>query len=106
MDPFAITSLLGAASPEALTLFSTQALIAFVTLTILEIVLGIDNIIFISALSDNLPKAQQQRARTLGLSLAMILRIVLLLSIGWIMNLKTPVPYLGEWLMPLMGADA
>ncbi|NUM76841.1 TerC family protein, partial [candidate division KSB1 bacterium] len=58
-----------------------QAWIALVTLTALEIVLGIDNIIFISILAGKLPHEQQQRARTLGLALAMISRIVLLFSL-------------------------
>jgi predicted tellurium resistance membrane protein TerC len=67
-----------------------QVWLAFVTLTALEIVLGIDNIIFISILVGRLPKAQQPRGRTIGLGLAMITRIVLLLSITWIMKLSTP----------------
>jgi predicted tellurium resistance membrane protein TerC len=58
-------------------------------------VLGIDNIIFISVLADKLPKEQQAKARTLGLALAMIMRIVMLLGIGWIMGLTTPVPLIG-----------
>jgi predicted tellurium resistance membrane protein TerC len=67
-----------------------QALIALVTLTVLEIVLGIDNIVFISILSAKLPQAQQPRARLVGLGLAMIGRIALLLSIAWIMRLTAP----------------
>jgi predicted tellurium resistance membrane protein TerC len=78
-------------------LFSIQALIALVTLTVLEIVLGIDNIIFISVLADKLPGEQQNKARTMGLALAMIMRILLLLSISWIMRLTTPVPVVGGW---------
>jgi predicted tellurium resistance membrane protein TerC len=66
-----------------------QVWLAFVTLTALEIVLGIDNIIFISILVGRLPKAQQPRGRTIGLGLAMITRILLLLSITWIMKLST-----------------
>jgi predicted tellurium resistance membrane protein TerC len=62
--------------------------LAFLTLTALEIVLGIDNIIFISILVGRLPKAQQQRGRTIGLALAMITRILLLLSITWVMGLS------------------
>ncbi len=61
--------------------------IALITLTVLEIVLGIDNIIFISILSGKLPENQRDRARLLGLSLAMIMRIVLLIFINWIANL-------------------
>jgi predicted tellurium resistance membrane protein TerC len=62
--------------------------LAFLTLTALEIVLGIDNIIFISILVGRLPKAQQQRGRTIGLALAMLTRILLLLSITWVMSLS------------------
>ena len=65
-----------------------QAWLAFLTLTALEIVLGIDNIIFISILVGRLPKAMQPRGRTIGLGLAMITRILLLLSITWIMKLS------------------
>src|SRR5690606_11623724 len=68
---------------------SPEAWIALVTLTVLEIVLGIDNIIFISILSGRLPAHQQQRARTLGLALAMFTRIALLASISWIARLTT-----------------
>ena len=64
--------------------------IALLTLTLLEIVLGIDNIIFISILAGKLPQAQRERARRVGLSLAMFLRIGLLLSITWVMRLTAP----------------
>lgn len=67
-----------------------ESLIALLTLTVLEIVLGIDNIIFISILSGKLPKEQQNRARLTGLALAMISRILLLFSIVWIMKLTLP----------------
>lgn len=63
--------------------------VAFATLAALEIVLGIDNIIFISILTDRLPAQQRARARFLGLALAMIMRILLLLSLAWIMQLTT-----------------
>ena len=63
---------------------------ALLTLTALEIVLGIDNIVFISILSDRLPAEQRARARTTGLLLAMFMRIALLFSIGWIMSLTAP----------------
>ena len=69
---------------------SPEAWIALVTLTALEIVLGIDNIIFISILVGRLPADQRSRARVLGLGLAMITRILLLLSITWVMRLTTP----------------
>jgi predicted tellurium resistance membrane protein TerC len=64
--------------------------IALVTLTILEIVLGVDNVIFISILSDRLPEPQQRPARRLGLLLAMVARVGLLLSISWIVRLTEP----------------
>jgi predicted tellurium resistance membrane protein TerC len=67
-----------------------QALIALLTLTVLEIVLGIDNIIFISILAGKLPKEKQKSARLLGLALAMITRILLLFSISLIIKLKEP----------------
>jgi len=64
--------------------------IGLITLTALEIVLGIDNIVFISILAGKLPGHQQARARQLGLSLALITRIALLLSLAWIIGLTTP----------------
>jgi predicted tellurium resistance membrane protein TerC len=67
-----------------------QAWIALVTLTAMEIVLGIDNIIFISILVGKLPRPRQGKARVLGLGLAMLTRILLLLSITWIMKLTQP----------------
>jgi predicted tellurium resistance membrane protein TerC len=71
-------------------LLDPQAWLAFVTLTALEVVLGIDNIIFISILVQRLPKARQAMARQLGLGLAMGTRIALLLSITWVMGLTAP----------------
>ena len=65
--------------------------ISLLTLTFLEIVLGIDNIIFISIVAGKLPKGQQRRARNIGLILAMVFRIGLLLCINWIIGLKDPV---------------
>ena len=70
--------------------FSVENWTALVTLTVLEIVLGIDNIVFISILAGKLPPARQARARTVGLALAMITRILLLLSLAWIMRLTKP----------------
>jgi predicted tellurium resistance membrane protein TerC len=67
-----------------------QAWIGFATLTVLEIVLGIDNVIFLSILAGKLPQAQQQRARQIGLILAMLMRILLLLSLSWIVQLTAP----------------
>jgi len=69
---------------------SPEAWISLATLTALEIVLGVDNIIFISILVDRLPATQRQRARVLGLGAAMISRILLLLSIGAMMRLVQP----------------
>jgi predicted tellurium resistance membrane protein TerC len=69
---------------------SAEGWIALATLTVLEIVLGIDNIIFISILAGKLPPADRARARKVGLSLAMIIRILLLLSITWVMGLTAP----------------
>lgn len=67
---------------------SPEAWIALLTLTVMEVVLGIDNIVFISILVDKLPEEQRPRARFLGLALAMVTRILLLLSITWVMTLK------------------
>jgi len=76
-----------------------QIWIAFLTLAALEIVLGIDNIVFISILVGKLPAGQQPRAYRIGLGLAMVMRILLLLSLSWIMGLTAPlftVPLLGR----------
>ncbi|MEM7385750.1 MAG: TerC family protein [Verrucomicrobiota bacterium] len=67
-----------------------EALIALATLTVMEIVLGIDNIVFISILAAKLPQEQQDRARMIGLALAMFTRIALLLSLAWIMKATNP----------------
>src|SRR3954469_3812451 len=64
--------------------------LSLVTLTAMEIVLGIDNIVFISILVDKLPAAQQGKARQLGLGLALILRLGLLFAITWVMGLTAP----------------
>ncbi|MEO6681742.1 MAG: TerC family protein [Ginsengibacter sp.] len=71
---------------------------SLITLTVLEIVLGIDNIIFISIMAAKLPVNQQQKARQWGLALAMIMRILLLLSLTWIMTLTEPIFDIGNWL--------
>ena len=73
-----------------------QAWIALFTLTALEIVLGVDNIIFISILVGRLPEAQRQRARILGLGFAMFTRIALLLSLAWVMTLTEPLVSIGR----------
>src|SRR5207249_1679796 len=72
------------------SLFNPQAWIGLLTLTALEIVLGIDNVIFISILSSRLPVARQSKARRIGLSLAMVMRVLLLFSLTWIMGLTRP----------------
>jgi predicted tellurium resistance membrane protein TerC len=71
-------------------LTSPETWIALLTLTVLEIVLGIDNIVFISILAGKLPAGEQRRARTVGLALAMVTRILLLLSLTGIMRLTRP----------------
>ncbi len=71
-------------------IYEPEAWVALLTLTGLEIVLGIDNIIFIAILAGRLPKHQRDKGRTIGLSLAMITRILLLLSLFWVMKLTTP----------------
>jgi predicted tellurium resistance membrane protein TerC len=68
----------------------TELIIALVTLTFLEVVLGVDNVIFISILSGKLPKAQQRRARRVGLLAAMLMRLLLLSSIVWLSRLTVP----------------
>jgi len=67
-----------------------QIWIAFATLTALELVLGIDNVVFISILAGKLPADQQQKARTVGLALAMLMRIALLFSLSWMIRLTVP----------------
>jgi len=67
-----------------------QIWIAFATLTVLELVLGIDNVIFISILSGKLPPEQQSKARYLGLALALIMRVILLFSLTWVIGLTEP----------------
>ena len=80
-----------------------QTWIALVTLTSLEIVLGVDNVIFISILAGKLPRAQQPRARRLGLFLAMFMRIALLFSITWLIRLTAPL--FGVWGHEFSGRD-
>ena len=72
-------------------LYDPNVWVAFATLTIMEIVLGIDNIIFISVLVSRLPKEQADTARRIGLALALIFRILLLLVLSWIIALQEPV---------------
>jgi len=72
-------------------IFTVANLISFLSLALMEVVLGIDNILFISILTDKLPKEQQARARLIGLSLALIIRVLLLLAISWIIGLSQPI---------------
>ena len=74
-----------------------QIWIGLLTLTSLEIVLGIDNIVFISILAGRLPVAAQRKARLWGLALALIMRVLLLLSLSWIMRLTQPLVTLGNY---------
>jgi len=84
-------------------LFTSSGLIALITLTVLEIVLGVDNVIFISILSSKLPRSQQGSARRIGLLVAMGMRVLLLLSIVWIIRLTAPLfAILGR---PISGRD-
>lgn len=71
-------------------IFTSEALVALLTLTVMEIVLGVDNVIFISILAGKLPAEQQKLARQVGLGLALVSRLLLLLSISWIISLKDP----------------
>ncbi len=80
-----------------------QAWIAFATLTALELVLGIDNIVFISILVDKLPKERQEAARRIGLFMAMFMRIGLLLVLSWIIGLTAPL--FSVWTQEISGRD-
>jgi predicted tellurium resistance membrane protein TerC len=84
-------------------LLNPSTWIALVTLTSLEIVLGVDNVIFVSILAGKLPESQRPRARRLGLFLAMFMRIGLLLSLTWMMRLTTPL--FAVWGLELAGRD-
>lgn len=77
-------------------LLSVDGLISLLTLVLMEVVLGIDNIIFISILCDRLPQEQQQRARSMGLVLALVFRIALLFGIAWLIGLKEPFLVISE----------
>ncbi len=81
---------------DLIALFSDPAAwLALLTLIALEVVLGVDNLIFIAILSNKLPEHQQQKARRIGLSLALVMRIGLLMLIGWIVTLQQPLFDLG-----------
>jgi predicted tellurium resistance membrane protein TerC len=79
--------------------------IAFATLTVLELVLGIDNIVFISILSGKLPAEQQSKARYIGLALALVMRVILLFSLSWVMSLTEPLFTLPVFNHPISGRD-
>jgi predicted tellurium resistance membrane protein TerC len=70
--------------------FSTELIVSLITLTFLEIVLGIDNVVFISIISGRLPVSQQKKARLIGISLAFLGRVLLLIAINWIIGLNKP----------------
>ena len=72
-------------------IFSTEIIVSLITLTFLEIVLGIDNIVFISIVSGRLPASEQRKARLIGITLALAGRILLLIAINWIIGLSKPV---------------
>ncbi len=71
-------------------MFTTEILMSFLTLSLLEIVLGIDNLIFIALVSDNLPPEYRRKARIFGLTLALVIRVGMLASLSWIMQLTEP----------------
>lgn len=109
MDFMSSFQLLAAAVQVSAESGVTELAIAFLTLCVLEIVLGIDNVIFISILAGKLPPEQQPKARFVGLALAMIMRILLLFSIAWIARLTSPLfevfnhPFSGRDLILLLG---
>ena len=74
-----------------------QTWIAFLTLTALELVLGIDNVVFLSILVDKLPRREREFARALGLSLAMLMRIALLFMVSWLVGLTEPLFTVSRW---------
>lgn len=80
-------------------LFTWDGLMYFLILSLLEIVLGIDNIIFISIVTDKLPSVEQRRARNVGLTLALVVRLVLLAFVSWLMHLDAPLFPESKWEM-------
>lgn len=83
--------------------FTSGGILALLTLTFLEIVLGVDNIIFISIVTNKLPTEKQKRARFIGLSLALIFRVFMLLGISWIMHFNNPIFVVPE--LDFLGLD-
>jgi predicted tellurium resistance membrane protein TerC len=79
------------------TLLSTEGLVSLVTLTFLEIVLGIDNVVFLSIIAGKLPPEQQKKARILGLSLALVARILLLFGVSWLIGLQKPILNINDY---------
>lgn len=77
--------------------FSTEIIVSLITLTLLEIVLGIDNVVFISIISGRVAEAQQNKVRIIGLGLAFVGRILLLLGISWIIRLDKPFFYVNDF---------
>ncbi|MCC5945907.1 MAG: TerC family protein [Bernardetiaceae bacterium] len=86
---------------EIAYLFTSAGLLSLLILTILEVVLGIDNIIFISIIADKLPKEQQGKARQIGLLFALFARVALLFGITWLIGLTAPLFDIHEWLLSL-----
>jgi predicted tellurium resistance membrane protein TerC len=84
-------------------LFDPQVWVALVTLTVLEVVLGIDNVVFIAILVDKVPLQQRRQARLLGLALAMLMRIALLFSLSWMLRLTAPL--FTVWQQAVSGRD-
>lgn len=78
-------------------LSSPEAWASFLTLVVMEIILGIDNIIFISILTGKLPAHQQKRGRILGIAFALVIRVILLFSLTWVMTLTAPLFNIGQW---------
>ncbi|NBV05615.1 MAG: TerC family protein [Proteobacteria bacterium] len=76
--------------------FTYQTLISLLTLTFLEIILGIDNLVFIALVVAKLPKKNRQIARVFGLSLAFVIRVLMLLTLSWVMTLTEPIFFIGE----------
>jgi len=84
-------------------LFSVASLVAFFTLALMEVVLGIDNVVFVAIIVDKLPKEQQALGRNLGLGLALVLRLGLLFGITWIMGLTNPIIEFPDFIKGKMG---
>lgn len=78
-------------------LSSPEAWASFLTLVVMEIILGIDNIIFISILTGKLPQHQQKKGRIMGIAFALVIRVILLFSLTWVMTLTAPLFNIGDW---------